>query len=114
MSSGKSGKMIEHDLASEKAHANVCVWLTSSSQLSCHQLASALRRGGFFYWKDTMDIEINRDDVDEVVVSEVISVLAEAMLDADVEPTPDEMLVALGELMQAVLDEVMGVSDQIH
>ena len=61
-----------------------------------------------------MDIEINRDDVDEFVVSEVISVLAEAMLDADVNPTPDEMIVALGEMIQAVLDEAIRVSDQMH
>lgn len=61
-----------------------------------------------------MDIEINRDDVDEVVVSEVISVLAEAMLDAYVDPTPDEMIVALGEMIQAVLDEAIRVSDQTH
>ena len=61
-----------------------------------------------------MDIEIDMDDVDMAVVSEVLIVITDAMLSADVDPTPDEMFVAIGELMSALADEVMGVSEVMH
>ena len=61
-----------------------------------------------------MDIEIDIDSVDMAVVSEVLIVITDAMLSADVDPTPDEMFVAIGELMSALADEVMGVSEVMH
>ena len=61
-----------------------------------------------------MDIEIDMDDVDMAVVSEVLIVLTDAMLSADVDPTPDEMFVAIGELMSALVDELTGVSEVMH
>ena len=61
-----------------------------------------------------MDIEIDMDDVDMAVVSEVLIVLTDAMLAASVDPTPDEMFVAIGELMSALADELMGVGELLH
>ena len=61
-----------------------------------------------------MDIEIDLDDVDERVVNEVLLVLVEAMLDADVDPTVEEMVMALAEMVQALLEESMGVSEAMH
>ena len=92
MSSGKSEKTIEHDLASEKAHANVPVWLATSSQLSCHQLASALRRGGFFVSeRDMMEIQIDADEVDFETVEQLVLTLADAVPDSELKPSADEM-----------------------
>ena len=61
-----------------------------------------------------MDIEIDMDSVDMDVVSEVLIVITDAMLMADVDPTPDEMFVAIGELMSALAEEVMGVGEVMH
>ena len=61
-----------------------------------------------------MEVDIDLEDVDEGVVNEVLLVLTEAMLDADVDPTVEEMFVALGWMMQALLEEVMGVSKAVH
>lgn len=61
-----------------------------------------------------MDIEIDMDGVDMDVVSEVLIVITDAMLSADVDPTPDEMFVAIGELMSALVDEAMGVGEVMH
>ena len=61
-----------------------------------------------------MNIEIDMDSVDMDVVSEVLIVITDAMLTADVDPTPDEMFVAIGELMSALAEEVMGVGEVMH
>ena len=61
-----------------------------------------------------MEVEIDLEDVDEGVVNEVLLVLTEAVLDADVDPTVEEMVMALGEMMQALLEEVMGVGEAMH
>ena len=70
--------------------------------------------GVFFYGDVRMDIEIDMDAVDMNVVSEVLIVITDALLDADVDPTPDEMFVAIGELMSALVDELMGVGEVMH
>ena len=61
-----------------------------------------------------MEVEIDLADVDESVVNEVLVVLTEAMLDADVDPTVEEMVMALGEMMQALLEESIGVGEVMH
>ena len=61
-----------------------------------------------------MEVEIDLADVDVDVVNEVLVVLTEAMLDADVDPTVEEMVMALGEMMQALLEESMGVGGTMH
>ena len=61
-----------------------------------------------------MDIEIDMDSVDMDVVSEVLIVITDAMLSSDVDPTPDEMFVAIGELMSALVEEVMVVGEVMH
>lgn len=61
-----------------------------------------------------MEVEIDLADVDEGIVNEVLVVLSEAMLDADVDPTVEEMVLALGEMMSALVEEVMGVGEVMH
>jgi hypothetical protein len=61
-----------------------------------------------------VDIKIDMDSVDMDVVSEVLIVITDAMLAASVNPTPDEMFMAIGELMSALVDEVMGVGEVMH
>ena len=61
-----------------------------------------------------MEVEIDLENVDEGVVNEVLLVLTEAVLDADVDPTVEEMVMALGEMMQALLEEVMVVGGTMH
>ena len=61
-----------------------------------------------------MEVEIDLADVDESVVNEVLVVLTEAMLEAYVDPTVEEMVMALGEMMQALLEESMGVGGTMH
>ena len=79
-------------------------------------LTPPLRFGveAFYIGEMQMNIEIDMDSVDMDVVSEVLIVITDAMLAADVDPTPDEMFVAIGELMSALADEVMGVGEVMH
>lgn len=61
-----------------------------------------------------MIVEVNTEDADEGVVNEVLVVLTEAMLDADVDPTVEEMIMALSEMMQVLLEHSMGVGEVMH
>jgi len=61
-----------------------------------------------------MQVELDVSEVDEGVVSEVLVVLTDAMLDAEVDPTVEEMVVALSEMMQALLEHAMGGGEAIH
>ena len=61
-----------------------------------------------------MIVEVNIEDADEGVVNEVLVVLTEAMLDADVDPTVEEMIMALSEMMQVLLEHSMGVGEVMH
>ena len=61
-----------------------------------------------------MIVEVNIEGADEGVVNEVLVVLTEAMLDADVDPTVEEMIMALSEMMQVLLEHSMGVGEMMH
>ena len=61
-----------------------------------------------------MQVEIDLANVDEEVVSEVLLVLVDAVIDSGLEPSAEEMFVALGEMMQALVEEVAGVGEVIH
>ena len=61
-----------------------------------------------------MIVEVNIEGADEGVVNEVLVVLTEAMLDADVDPTVEEMIMALSEMMQVLLEHSMGVGEVMH
>ena len=61
-----------------------------------------------------MQVEIDLANVDEEVVSEVLVVLVDAVIDSGLEPSAEEMFVALGEMMQALVEEVAGVGEVIH
>ena len=61
-----------------------------------------------------MQVEIDLANVDEEVVSEVLVVLVDAVIDSGLEPSAEEMFVALGEMMQALVEEVAGVGELIH
>ena len=71
--------------------------------------ASALRRGGFFVSdRDMMEIQIDASAVDSETVKQLVLALVDAVLDSELEPSAEEMFVALGELMQALVEEVSG------
>ena len=61
-----------------------------------------------------MQVEIDPANVDEEVVSEVLVVLTDAMLEAEVDPNVEEMVVALSEMIRALLEHAMGVGEAIH
>ena len=61
-----------------------------------------------------MDIEIDMSGVDMGVVNEVIVIMAEALMDADhIDPSLEELFVAIGELMRMLLEDDEG-SVAIH
>jgi len=61
-----------------------------------------------------MDIEIDMSGVDLGVVEEVIVVMTEALMSADyIDPTLEELFVAIGELMRMLLEDDEG-SVAIH
>ena len=77
--------------------------------------ASALRRGGFFVSdRDMMEIQIDASAVDSETVKQLVLALVDAVLDSELEPSAEEMFVALGELMQALVDEVSNGGELLH
>jgi hypothetical protein len=54
------------------------------------------------------EIQIDASEVDFETVEQLVLALADAVLDSELEPSAEEMFVALGELMQALVDEVSG------
>ena len=61
-----------------------------------------------------MQVELDVSEVDEGVVSEVLVVLTDAMLEAEVDPNVEEMVVALSEMIRALLEHAVGVGEAIH
>ncbi len=61
-----------------------------------------------------MQIEIDMKEVDAETVTAVVLVVTEAILASDVNPTVEEMLVALGELFQAVVEEGGYTGGTVH
>ena len=61
-----------------------------------------------------MDYEIDMDAVDRQVVGRIIRLLCEAMLAADdIDPTVDECVVALGKMIEMVIDEAVS-AELVH
>ncbi|WP_304193724.1 hypothetical protein [Lentibacter algarum] len=54
------------------------------------------------------EIQIDASAVDFETVEQLVLALVDAVLDSELEPSAEEMFVALGELMQALVDEVSG------
>ncbi len=54
------------------------------------------------------EIQIDASKVDFETVEHLVLALADAVLDSELEPSAEEMFVALGELMQALVEEVSG------
>ena len=54
------------------------------------------------------EIHIDASKVDFETVEQLVLALADAVLDSELEPSAEEMFVALGELMQALVEEVSG------
>jgi hypothetical protein len=54
------------------------------------------------------EIQIDASEVDFETVEQLVLALADAVLDSELEPSAEEMFVALGELMQALVEEVSG------
>ena len=54
------------------------------------------------------EIHIDANKVDFETVEQLVLALADAVLDSELEPSAEEMFVALGELMQALVEEVSG------
>lgn len=54
------------------------------------------------------EIQIDTTKVDFEAVEHLVLALADAVLDSELEPSAEEMFVALGELMQALVEEVSG------
>lgn len=54
------------------------------------------------------EIHIDAHKVDFETVERLVLALADAVLDSELEPSAEEMFVALGELMQALVEEVTG------
>lgn len=54
------------------------------------------------------EIHIDANKVDFETVEQLVLALADAVLDFELEPSAEEMFVALGELMQALVEEVSG------
>ena len=54
------------------------------------------------------EIQIDASNVDFETVEQLVLALAEAVLDSELEPSAEEMFVALGELMQALVEEFSG------
>ena len=54
------------------------------------------------------EIHIDASKVDFETVEQLVLALADAVLDSYLEPSAEEMFVALGELMQALVEEVSG------
>lgn len=52
-----------------------------------------------------MDIEVDMDDVDMLVVRRVVAHICNAMYQADdLDPSVDELLVALGEIFKIIVE----------
>ena len=54
------------------------------------------------------EIHIDASKVDFETVEQLVLALADAVLDSELQPSAEEMFVALGELMQALVEEVSG------
>ena len=54
------------------------------------------------------EIHIDASKVDFETVGQLVLAVADAVLDSELEPSAEEMFVALGELMQALVEEVSG------
>jgi hypothetical protein len=54
------------------------------------------------------EIQIDASKVDFETVEQLVLALADAVLESALEPSAEEMFVALGELMQALVEEVSG------
>ena len=61
-----------------------------------------------------MEIQIDASEVDSKTVEQLVLALVDAVLDSELEPSAEEMFVALGELMQALADEVSGGGELLH
>jgi hypothetical protein len=82
---------------------------------SATNFASALRRGGFFVSeKAVIEIQIDANEVDFELVEKLVLALADAVIDSELEPSAEEMFLALGELMQAIVEEVNGGGELLH
>ncbi len=78
---------------------------------SIRPLTSPLRFGVeafFISERDVREIQIDASAVDFETVEQLVLALVDAVLDSELEPSAEEMFVALGELMQALVDEVSG------
>lgn len=60
------------------------------------------------------EIQIDASEVDFETVEKLVLALADAVLDSELDPSAEEMFVALGELMQALAEEVTGGGELLH
>ena len=61
-----------------------------------------------------IEIQIDAAEVDFELVEKLVLALADAVIDSELEPSAEEMFVALGELMQAIVEEVNGGGAMLH
>jgi len=61
-----------------------------------------------------MEIQIDASAVDPETVEQLVLALVDAVLDSELDPSAEEMFVALGELMQALVEEVNGGGELLH
>ncbi len=61
-----------------------------------------------------MQIEVDMSEVDPDVVAALLLAMADAVLDAAVDPTTEEMIVAIGEMMKAIMEEAGFSEGTLH
>ena len=91
-----------------------------SSLIRLRTASTALRFGvGLFYKglamteKNAQEFVVDTSEVDPTIVSELVLLFTDAVLWSEIDPTPEEFMVAIGELMQALMDE-MGSDHTLH